>query len=130
MKSEPVFSVVRRSDSDGCSRSLAAVAALGIEAAPFAFSEAWAWTACGAAMVAPPAATIPLRNRRRWSAAFSGSAIGILRFFHGAFYDSARCFLFSIIRRLPHRKPRGEMIARQRSAIIGRSRSNDEDCGR
>src|SRR5271169_6328367 len=55
MKSEPVFSVVSRSASGGCSRSLALAAALGGDALPGGF------LACG---VKDNASTSPRRGHR------------------------------------------------------------------
>src|ERR1700722_9679689 len=82
MKSEPVFSVVRRSTSGGRSRSLACVAAVGVGALALVGWEACALAVLGAAIVAPPAATTPLRNRRRCRPDVSDLAIGVLPFFH------------------------------------------------
>src|ERR1700722_18826015 len=81
MKSEPVFSVVRRSTSGGRSRSFACAAAVGVGALAFAGWEACALAALETAIVAPPAATTPLRNRRRCRPDVSDLAMGILPFF-------------------------------------------------
>src|SRR3974390_123596 len=81
MKSEPVFSVVSRSTSAGCSRSVALAAAPGGNALPVGFSASSALTFGAPATVAPPATTMPARNRRRCKAAGSDSAMDALPVF-------------------------------------------------
>src|SRR5580700_4983734 len=81
MKSEPVFSVVRRSISGGRSRSLAWAAAVGVGALAFVGWDACVLAVLGAAIVAPPAATTPLRNRRRCRPGVSDLAMSLLPFF-------------------------------------------------